>query len=335
MTSSRAGRLAGTLLLTALLFPAAFVRAEESIQGKMPEVPAGKHTDIKFYQPSGEFVVGEAAFKAMPGAGVVLWVAGNQFFAMDDVVHAFEKTNPGVSVALITLPPGLEADAIKANGWIFEGTPYPGRPDLYASVSTGHLQSLNKAGLMTDYMTYMHNELVLMVARGNPKNIRGIDDLVRPDVRTSLPNPINEGIMQFYLRKVLERRGLWQKISAGKECSGCATTENNWFTAVHHRETPARILAGQSDVGVVWKTEALEALRNGSAVDLEPLPPEDSMINEVFYVIGPLASPPHPKQAEAFIRFLQSPDGQDAYARHGFVKATGDELSLRPIPKVP
>jgi ABC-type Fe3+ transport system substrate-binding protein len=55
----------------------------------------------------------------------------------------------------------------------------------------------------------------------------------------------------------------------------------------------------------------------------------------VFYVIGPLASPQHPKQAEAFIRFLQSPDGQDAYARHGFVKATGDELSLRPIPKVP
>jgi ABC-type sulfate transport system substrate-binding protein len=43
----------------------------------------------------------------------------------------------------------------------------------------------------------MHNELQMMAAKGNPKAIAGIDDLVRGDVRTSLPNPVNEGIMQF------------------------------------------------------------------------------------------------------------------------------------------
>jgi ABC-type molybdate transport system substrate-binding protein len=338
MINSKAARLSVPALLTVVLLSVAFVQAEpprEAVQSKMPVVPPGKHTDIKFYQLSGDFVVGDAAFKAAPEAGVALWVAGNQFFAMDDVVHAFQRSNPGVSVALITLPPGMIVDAIKANGWTFEGTAYPGRPDLYASVNIGHLQSLSKDGLMDDHMTYMHNELVLMVAKGNPKNIKTIDDLVRSDVRTSLPNPINEGIMQFYLRKVLERHGLWQKISAGKECSGCATTENNWFTAVHHRETPARIVAGQSDVGVVWKTEALEAVRSGAAIDIEPLPPDDSQIREVSYVIGPLAQPRHQKEAEAFIRFLQSADGQEAYAKHGFVKATSEELSLRPITRQP
>jgi ABC-type molybdate transport system substrate-binding protein len=332
MIDIKTARLSVAALLTAVLLSASFARAEPP---KMPMVPAGKHTDIKFYPPSGDFVVGEAAFKAAPGAGMGIWVAGNQFFAMDDVIHGFQKANPGVSVALITLPPGTVVEAIKANGWVFEGTPYPGRPDLYASVNIGHLQSLNKEGLMNDYMTYMHNEIVLMVAKGNPKNIKTVDDLVRPDVRTSLPNPINEGIMVFYLRKVLEQRGLWQKISAGKECAGCATTDNNWFTAVHHRETPARILAGQSDVGVVWKTEALEALRNGSAIEIQKLPPDQSKINEVSYVIGPLAKPQHPKQAEAYIHFLQSADGQDAYAGHGFVKATHEELTLRPIAKQP
>ena len=316
----------------AVLLSSAFVHAEPPA---MPTVPAGRQSDIKFYSPSGEFVTGEAAFKAAPDAAMVLWVAGNQFFAMDDVIHGFQKASPGVSVALITLPPGMVVDAIKANGWIFDDATYAGRPDLYASVSLGHLLSLHKDGLMDDYMTYMHNELVLMVAKGNPKNIKSIDDLVRPDVLTSLPNPLNEGIMQFYFRRVLEQHGLWQKISAGKECSGCATTANNWFTAVHHRETPARILAGQSDVGVVWKTEALEALHEGYAVEIVPLPADQSMVNEVFYAMGPLIQPRHPKQAEAFIRFLQSPDGQDAYARHGFVRAKSDELSLRPIVKQP
>ena len=47
------------------------------------------------------------------------------------------------------------------------------------------------------------------------QGIRGIKDLVRPGVRTSMPNPVNEGIMQFYARKVLERHGIWNQISAG------------------------------------------------------------------------------------------------------------------------
>jgi ABC-type molybdate transport system substrate-binding protein len=298
---------------------------------KLPSVPPGKETDIKFYQPSGSCEVGHEAFNSMPDASLVLWVAGNQFFAMDDVVHGFQKANPNSSVGLITLPPGLLVEAIKSDGWDFEGKHYHGRPDLYASVNIGHLKTLKKAGLIDRYVTYMHNEMVMMVAKGNPKKIGGIDDLVRHDVHTSLPNPLNEGIMQFYLRKVLDRHGLWQRISAGKECSSCATTENNWFPAVHHRETPERILTGQSDVGVVWKTEALEALRKGAAVDIVELPPDDSLVNEVSYVIGPLISTPHQQQVDAFIRFLQSSDGQDAYAKHGFVKASSEELTLRPI----
>jgi hypothetical protein len=67
---------------------------------------------------------------------------------MDDVVQAFQKLTPGVSVGLITLPPGLIADAILAGGWRYEGKDYPGRPDVYASVNLGHLQKLRQAGLM-------------------------------------------------------------------------------------------------------------------------------------------------------------------------------------------
>jgi ABC-type sulfate transport system substrate-binding protein len=123
----------------------------------------------------------------------------------------------------------------------------------------------------------MHNELQIMVAKGNPKRIVGIEDLVRPDVRTSLPNPVNEGIMQFYARKVLERHGLWSQISNGKECVSCQTTERNWFTAVHHRETPERIRDGKSDAGIVWKTEVMEALRHGAQVEAVELPAADSL----------------------------------------------------------
>lgn len=313
----------------ALAQPAAGKAATPAV--KTPEIPKGKETDVKFYAAQGGVVNGREAFEQMPKAGVILWLAGNQFFAMDDVVGAYQKQHPGTAVGLITLPPGLLLQAIKAGGWICGGKEYRGLPDIYASVNLGHLKQLKAAGMMDSYMVYMHNELQIMVAKDNPKKITGMMDLARADVRTSMPNPINEGIMQFYIRKVLERHHIWQTISGGKECVHCQTTANNWFTAVHHRETPDRILAGQSDAGVVWKTEVLAALRRGAKVDAVVLPVEDSLRNEVSYVIGALKASPHRAQADAFLAFLRTPESHAAYAKYGFVNASADELTLKPI----
>jgi ABC-type molybdate transport system substrate-binding protein len=309
--------------------PAAAAQA----QTKLAAIPKDKDTDLKLYLSDGRVIKGAEALSRMPKeAGLVLWLAGNQFFAMDDVVRAFQAKSPGIAVGLVTLPPGLILDAILAGGWTYGGSDYRGLPDVYASVNLGHLKRLKGAGLMSDYAVYMHNELEIMVAKGNPKAIKGIKDLVRPDVRTSMPNPVNEGIMQFYARKVLERHGLWLAISGGRECYSCQTTANNWFTAVHHRETPERIKAGTSDAGIVWKTETLEALREGANVDAVALPPEDSLRDEVSYAIGPLTGSRNAVAARRYLEFLATPEGQAAYERFGFVKATPAELRLKPIP---
>jgi ABC-type molybdate transport system substrate-binding protein len=298
-----------------------------------PAIPKGKETDIKLYSAnSSSVVIGREALEQMPKAGLILWIAGNQFFAMDDVIGAFQKHDQAISVDLITLPPGLLLQAIKAGGWIYEDKEYRGQPDIYASVNLGHLEQLKASAIMDSYMVYMHNELQIMVAQGNPKKIAGVQDLARPDVRTSMPNPVNEGIMQFYIRKVLERHDIWQAISGGKECVHCQTTNNNWFTAVHHRETPDRIVANQSDAGLVWKTEVLAALRNGAQVEAVTLPDEDSLRTEVSYVVGMLTGSKHREAAEAFLNFLRSPEGQDAYAKFGFVRANDAELQPRPVP---
>lgn len=296
-------------------------------------IPKGKDSDVTLYYADGRIAKGAAALGRMQDdAELILWLAGNQFFAMDDVVRAFQRLNPGVDVGLITLPPGLIMNAILAGGWMYEGKSYPGLPDVYASVNLGHLKSLKKAGLMDRYAVYMHNELEIMVAKGNPRAIRGVKDLVRPGIRTSMPNPVNEGIMQFYARKVLERHGIWNQVSAGQECYSCQTTPQNWFTAVHHRETPDRIRAGASDAGIVWKTETQEAVRSGAQVEAVALPPEDSLVNEVAYAIGALKNSPRKAMAEKYLDFLKMPESQSAYAKYGFVNATAAELQLRPIP---
>jgi len=307
--------------------------AKPVASSKYAVIPANKDSDLKLYRGDGSVASGAAALGTMQqDAQLILWLAGNQFFAMDDVIAAFQKQNPGVAVGLITLPPGLLLEAISKGGWTYGGTEYPGLPDVYASVNLGHLKKLKGLGLADRYAVYMHNEMVLMVGKGNPKNVKGIDDVMRADIRTSMPNPLSEGIMQFYGRKVLERHGAWQHVSAGKECKSCQTTPNNWFTAVHHRETPQRILEGKSDTGIVWITEAMEAQREGKAVEAVQLPPQDSLRDEVAYAVCALNKGPRQATAARYLAFLATTQAQTAYANFGFVKASAQELTLKPIP---
>jgi ABC-type molybdate transport system substrate-binding protein len=319
------------LLAGLAISPPRRVSAEDAPPSKLVAIPPDKDTDLKFYATDGSVMTGTDALARMPNADLTLWVAGNQFFAMDEVIGVFRKGEPALSVGLITMPPGLILSAILAGGWVYKGHEYAATPDIYASVNLGHLKRLKAANLMGRYAVYMHNEMQILVTKGNPKSVTGIDDLVRADIKTSMPNPVNEGIMQFYARKVLERHNIWQKISDGKECVSCQTTANNWFTAVHHRETPARILDGKSDAGIVWKTEVLEAQRHGAEVDAVELPPSDSLRGEVSYAIGVLTDSKHREAADRYLTFVSSEAGQAAYAKFGFVNATTDELRSKPI----
>ena len=87
-----------------------------------------------------------------------------------------------------------------------------------------------------------------------------------------------------------------------------------------------------ADAGIVWKTEAIEAVREGAPVEGVQLPTADSLRDEVAYAIGPLRNSPRASAAATYLKFLVSAEGQAVYARYGFVSGTADELRLRPIP---
>ncbi len=103
---SALGVVSGIILATAIFSfqSPAFAQARPSKE--LAVIPANKDNDLKFYQADGRIQRGVEALEHMTSAAdLVLWVAGNQFFAMDEVIGAFQKTRPGLTVGLITLPP--------------------------------------------------------------------------------------------------------------------------------------------------------------------------------------------------------------------------------------
>jgi len=297
--------------------------------GDLVPVPAGHEADLRFFAAGGDTLDGMPAFRRMPGADLTLWVAGNQFFAMPRVIGDFQALHPGLSVGLVTLPPGLILHAIHAGGWRFGAASLALRPDVFATVSAAQLHD---TGAVASYVVYMHNALELMVGAGNPKHVTDLHDLVRTDLRVMLPNPLDEGIMTFYAKPILQRLGLWNALSPGADCADCDATAQVHFTAVHHRETPAAIAGGRADVGLVWRTETLAALAGGAPVQGVALPPGQNAAEQAVYVAGALGTSSHAAAAAAYLAFLCSPAGQDGYAAYGFLPATGTECTPHPLP---
>lgn len=317
-------RVALTAGLTAILLAGsgAAVAAED----------VGKGHDHRTFLNNGEVRYGEVGDSYT--ADLVMYLAGNQFMVMEELLQDFMKKNPEVkSVFCETIPPGqiLKGQLLKQGE--VEGQKINQKPDVYASVNLGHLKQLKGKGRMDQHMIYIHNKLELMVAKGNPKNIKGPEDLGRDDLVQSHPNPLTEGIFKFYGSEMLKDLGLHEKVTGGAECKSCwAVPNKTWFTSRHHRETPDRIEKGEADVGIVWTTEVVEAKKHDRAIDGVAIPAPYNKAEKVGYAIGKLLDGKNQANADKFLAYLATEDAQNIYAKYGFVKASKDELALRAIP---
>ena len=265
---------------------------------------------------------------------LVMYLAGNQFMVMEELIKDFQGKNSDIkSIYVETIPPGqiLKGQILKQGE--IDGQKTAQNPDLYASVNLGHLKKLKGKGIMSDYKVYTHNKLELMVAKGNPKGIKGAKDLGRDDLVQSHPNPLTEGIFKFYGSQMLKDLGLYEKVTADKKCKGCWAIEGKtWFTQRHHRETPHRIENGQADVGIVWTTEVKHGLAEGRKIDGVAIASPYNMGHKVGYAIGALSTGKNQDNARRFLDYLSTDKAQDIYASYGFVKASKDDLKLKSIP---
>ena len=278
----------------------------------------------------------EAAFPTIPtdrvedlhnleiadSADLILFMAGNQFMVMDEIVSAFQKKHPEITrIFYETLPPGLELRQILAGGAYFRDRLIIAvHPDIYASVNERAMKVLmdNDHIELGDYRIYLHNRLTMMVPEGNPAGIKSVSDLAGDEVRISQPDPNNEDIA-FHIMDMYRQVGgnvLVDRIMDEKRAEGTTI-----LTIVHHRETPLRIIKRTVDVGPVWATEAVHARKSGLPMDtVDPGEALDQR-DRINYYICRLKRARHPENAMKFFEFIQSPSARGIYQAHGFIPA--------------
>jgi ABC-type molybdate transport system substrate-binding protein len=246
---------------------------------------------------------------------LVLFVGGNQFMVMPELMRAFEAQHPELRGRIFyeTLPPGILTKQIAANGTITLGNfTLQVQADVYEA-GLNAVQEMEKAQVVGPPVSYATNDLEIMVRRGNPLNIRSLSDLGKDKIRLSMPNPDWEGVAR-QIAMSMEKTGgaaLVDKVMKEKVKDG-----STFLTQIHHRQTPIRILNGQSDAGVTWASEVLFQEQIGNPIAGVVIPAAQN--TNATYGAAIVKNAPHREAAAAWLSFLGSEAAQKAYGAYGF-----------------
>ncbi len=258
-------------------------------------------------------------------AMLVLFIGGNQFFVMPQLVAGFEQQHPELRGRIFyeTLPPGVLRKQMEQGGAVTLGNlTLRVLPDVYEA-GAGVLAELEQRNKVDHVAHYATNNLEIMVAQGNPKNIKGLSDLGGPTLRLSMPNPETEGVAR-QIADALKKAGgerLATAVYQTKVSDGTC-----YLTQIHHRQTPIRLMQGKSDAGVVWTSEVRFQERIGNPIEGVKIPAQQNI--RVTYAAAVVKSAAHREAAEAWIQYLSSAQAQSAYQAFGFEPA-GNETPVQ------
>ena len=247
-------------------------------------------------------------------AELVLFMNGNQFMAMDDVVAAFSAEHPGVAeVFFETIPPGKLVEQT-LNGRLQIGNLVLSvRPDVVAAGPRA-LKPLVERDLLEEPQEYTRNDLAILVRAGNPLGIRGWADLARPEVRVAMPNLQFEGVAELIAEAVEKTCGAHVRQTIFEEKAREGSTR---FTEIHHRESARWLADDEVDACPLWATEAqyhCEVL--GADMQTISIPEEENVVGR--YSLAVVRDCAHPEAARQFVEFMVSGGGREVYRHYGF-----------------
>jgi sulfate transport system substrate-binding protein len=163
--------------------------------------------------------------------------------------------------------------------------------------------------------------IVLVVRKGNPKGVKGWDDLIRPDVTVITPNPKTSGGARWNFLAA------WGHVTqnGGSEAKAVEFLKK-LFERVAVLDAGARgstttfVQKKLGDVLIAWENEAILALREEGGDQLTVVYPDQTILAEppVAIVDKNVDAKGTRVAAEAFIQYLYTDEAQEAVARWGY-----------------
>src|SRR6476620_6883223 len=263
----------------------------------------------------------------LPAAKLSLVAYSTPQEAYEEIIQAFNATPAGKNITF-SQSFGASGDQSRSvvNGLDADYVAFSLEPDVTRLVKAGLVADDwikgADAGNITDSV------VVLVVRKGNPKNIKTWADLTKPGIEVITANPFTSGGARW---NVMAAYG--QIIKNGGTVADGVAYLNALFKNVPVQDDSARkslatFTSGKGDVLLAYENEAIFAQQKGQ--DIDYVVPDSTILIE--NPVAVTSTSKHPQQAKAFLDFVHSPQAQQIFAENGYRPVVSDVESPYDFP---
>jgi molybdate transport system substrate-binding protein len=239
-------------------------------------------TSTQTPQPSGSATTGVTG-------NVIIFAAASLTESVSQIGKDFEAANPGSKVVFSYGASSTLATQIN-NG---------ASADVFASASPSTMKQVTDAGNGDGTPTvFVRNQLVIAVAKGNPKGIKTLADLTKPGLKVAL-----------CAEQVPCGAAAKTALAAGAVSLTPVTLEADVKAAL------SKVKLGEVDAALVYRTDAKSATADVEGIEF---PESAKAIND--YPIIVLKDANNKPAAQAFVAYVLSDQGMAALTGVGFQK---------------
>ena len=234
---------------------------------------------------------GAASASASSGEGkatgkVTVLAAASLQGAFEEIEKTVEKDNPGLDVTF-DFQGSQDLVSSLAGG---------NSADVLATANSSTMKTAAEQKLVGDQTEFATNVLTLIVPKGNPKKITGLDSSL-------------DGANLVICAPEVPCGEATQKLSSALGVTLNPASEEQKVTDVR-----GKVESGEADAGIVYTTDAAAAKDKADKIDI----PDGGVVNH--YPIAQTASPENAAGAKVFIDAVTGKTGQEVLAKYGFGK---------------
>ncbi len=258
-------------------------------------------------------------------AQLVVFSDGNHHMALKDCLDLFLRQNKGLSgIFYATTPPGPIVNMLRTGGLQMGNLIISVSPHVFISPPEV-LDNLVADRFMSEHVPFVRNQgNVLLVKKGNPKQIFKVSDLMQGDIRLFLSNPDTEKASFTAYYNTLKAMASGQTANPGFPDEKIKQGQVLFGKHIHHREAPQAVADDRADVAIVYYHLALRYIRifpslfeivplGGTALDPQPVSGNIISLTHAG-IIGDGG-----EWGAALIQFLATSTVSEIYTYHGIM----------------
>lgn len=201
------------------------------------------------------------------------------------------------------------------SGTLLSNLRVAGVGDLFLAADASYLETARSNRLVGEVIPLARLTPVIAVRKGDPRQVRALADLLRPDVAVALANPDAAAVGRI-CRQLLQRSGQWAELAKRAKVFKPTVTD-----------VANDIKLGTADAGIVWDATVAQ-YPELEAVRVEALAGGEQLVG-----VGVLSFSRQPAAALRFARYLGARNkGLLELARAGYRTVAGGQW---PEPQAP